>query len=200
MTKKKISIIIASVVAVVLVTIVTVNVYNGKKAENQEIDYVIQNALNQAPPRGEKIDSVSANGMMVIIDFTGYVDDEKFEGGDAKDYPLILGSNQFIPGFEPQLVGKKAGDKVDVKVTFPKEYNSKDLANKDAVFKVVVKEVQKVIPNELNDEFVKSLQLEGVTTTKQLRKHIAKLIKEQKKVQEQQQNNPEVPKEKEANE
>lgn len=92
-----------------------------------------------------------------LIDFLGKVDDVPFEGGAGSDYNLELGSNSFIPGFEEQLVGAKAGDKVDVKVTFPEDYRAQDLAGKEAIFEVTVKEVKRKVLSELNDEFAKDV-------------------------------------------
>src|SRR3546814_8452752 len=80
----------------------------------------------------EKVERAAQNGDQVVIDFVGSVDGVKFDGGAADDYPLVLGSNSFIPGFEDQLVGAKAGDAVAVKVTFPEAYGNSDLAGKAA--------------------------------------------------------------------
>ena len=103
------------------------------------------------------------NGDTVIIDFTGYVDNEKFEGGEATNYELVIGSKSFIPGFEDQIIGHKTGDEFDVNVTFPEQYLEK-LANKPAVFKIVLHEVKEKVLPELNDDFVKSLAIEKVET------------------------------------
>ena len=110
-------------------------------------------------------------GDIVVIDFDGSVDGVKFDGGKAENYELELGSHQFIEGFEDQLVGSSAGIEVDVKVKFPENYPAKEIAGKDAVFQVKVNEVkQKVLP-ELNDEFIKDLNFNGVETVEQLRKN-----------------------------
>ena len=89
----------------------------------------------------------------VVIDFVGKKDGEAFAGGTGKAYPLVLGSNSFIPGFEEALVGLKAGDKKDVELTFPKDYHAKDLAGQKVVFEVEVKTVNHIALPELNDEF-----------------------------------------------
>lgn len=102
-------------------------------------------------------------GDTVVIDFKGTVDGVAFDGGEAENYELELGSNTFIPGFEAQLVGKKAGEHVDVKVTFPEQY-VKDLAGKEAVFACDVHEVKAKKLPELNDEYVKEQKIEGVET------------------------------------
>lgn len=108
----------------------------------------------------------SKNGDITVIDFEGFVDGEAFPGGKGTDYPLELGSNSFIPGFEEQLVGKNIGEEIDVNVPFPKEYHAKELAGKDALFKVTVKELKEVIPVEINDEFAKSMGEENLETLK----------------------------------
>ncbi len=98
-----------------------------------------------------------------MIDFVGKVDDKEFEGGKGEGIRLELGSNQFIPGFEDQLVGGKAGSQIKVRVTFPKNYANKDLANKPAIFDVKVTEVLKPSSVEaLNDEFAKKLGVESM--------------------------------------
>jgi trigger factor len=102
----------------------------------------------------------------VRIDFVGRVDGEAFEGGSANDFNLVLGSGQFIPGFEDQLIGAKAGDEREVNVTFPAEYNEKTLAGKDAAFTVTVKEVQAPDPVVIDDAFAKKLGLDGLVTLK----------------------------------
>ena len=98
----------------------------------------------------------------VKIDFIGRIDGEAFEGGAAEEQTLVLGSNRFIPGFEEQLVGVKAGDELDVTVTFPEEYGSKDLAGKEAVFGIKVHEVSEPKTPEIDEEFAKGLGLESL--------------------------------------
>ncbi|MBQ6713220.1 MAG: trigger factor, partial [Selenomonadales bacterium] len=97
------------------------------------------------------------NGDFAVIDFKGFVDDVAFPGGEGKGFPLEIGSGSFIPGFEEQLIGAKAGSEVDVKVTFPTEYHAADLAGKDALFKVTVHDVKRKELPELNDETAKEL-------------------------------------------
>ncbi len=104
-----------------------------------------------------KEDEAAENGDTVVIDFEGFVGEETFEGGKAENYSLELGSNSFIPGFEEQLVGTKAGDSKDVTVTFPEDYQAEDLAGKEAVFKVTVHEVKAKELPELDDEFAKDV-------------------------------------------
>jgi trigger factor len=100
-----------------------------------------------------KTDEPAEDGDSLLIDFTGYVDEVAFDGGQGTDYPLVLGSNTFIPGFEGQLLGAVTGAEVEVKVTFPAEYHAEELKGKAAVFKVVVKQIDGKKLRELNDEF-----------------------------------------------
>ena len=95
----------------------------------------------------------------LVIDFEGIVDDKPLAGGKGENYPLQLGSGSFIPGFEEQLTGVKKGDAIDVKVKFPEDYKYKEVAGKDALFKVVVKEIKKKVLPEVDDEFAKDLRL-----------------------------------------
>lgn len=102
-------------------------------------------------------DAKAKSGDTVVIDFEGFMNEVPFEGGKAEDHSLVLGSGMFIPGFEDQLMGTAKGDEVDVKVTFPEEYQAEDLAGQDAVFKVTVKEVKVKEVAELDDEFAKDV-------------------------------------------
>jgi trigger factor len=102
------------------------------------------------------------DGDAVVMDFVGKIDGEAFEGGSAEQQTLVIGSGQFIPGFEDQLVGVKAGDEKDVTVSFPEEYGAADLAGKEAVFEVKVHEVRAPKTAELDDEFAKGLGLESL--------------------------------------
>lgn len=102
-------------------------------------------------------EDAAVEGDTVVIDFEGFVGDEAFEGGKGENHSLELGSHSFIPGFEEQLVGAKAGDNLDVNVTFPEEYQAEDLAGKEAVFKVTVHEVKAKELPELDDEFAKDV-------------------------------------------
>lgn len=111
-------------------------------------------------------DRASKKGDTVVIDFVGSVDGVEFQGGKGNAYPLELGSNSFIPGFEDQLIGKKAGESVNVDVTFPENYHAKDLAGKAAVFAVDVKEIRETKNVEINEEFAKSLGEESLDSLK----------------------------------
>jgi trigger factor len=106
------------------------------------------------------------DGDQVTIDFLGKVDGEVFDGGAAEDYPLVLGSNSFIPGFEAQLVGVKLGEEVEVNVTFPAEYGAENLAGKDAVFECKIKAVKAPKAAEINDELATKFGAEDLAALK----------------------------------
>src|SRR5256885_3989252 len=108
----------------------------------------------------------AALGDLVVMDFEGKVGGKPFEGGKGEDMSIELGSGQLIPGFEDQLVGAKAGDSRDVKLTFPADYPAKNLAGKDAAFSVTVKAVKTAGENKLDDEFAKSLGLQDIEQLK----------------------------------
>ncbi|MEL6693767.1 MAG: trigger factor, partial [Pseudomonadota bacterium] len=103
-----------------------------------------------------------------VIDFLGKLDGEPFEGGAAEEHTLVLGSNSFIPGFEDQLIGVKAGDEKDVNVTFPENYQAPNLAGQDAVFEVKVHEVRAPKTPDVDDEFAKGLGLDDLDKLKEL--------------------------------
>lgn len=120
--------------------------------------------------------SPAKEGDMLIIDYKGFVGDEQFEGGTAENQSLILGSGRFIPGFEEQLVGANTGDDVEVKVKFPEEYHSEDLAGKDAVFQVKVREIKEKELPALDDEFAKDVS--EFDTLEDLKKDIRDKLEE----------------------
>lgn len=125
-------------------------------------------------------DGKAENGDTVIIDFEGFLNDKAFDGGKGENYPLELGSNSFIPGFEEQLIGLKAGDKKDVNVTFPDDYHAEELKGKDVVFKVLVHEVKTKVYPELNEDFFLDLGLDDVKTLDDLKKTVKETMSEQK--------------------
>ena len=102
-------------------------------------------------------DRAAENGDVAEIDFDGYVDGKQFDGGKAENYDLTLGAGQFIPGFEEQVVGHKAGEEFDVNVTFPEDYHAEELKGKPAVFKIKLHEIKKKELPEVDDEFVKDV-------------------------------------------
>ncbi|MEA3330932.1 MAG: trigger factor [Campylobacterota bacterium] len=125
---------------------------------DEDVDARIKElAESQAPLVDIKRNRKMKSGDTAVIDFEGSIDGELFEGGSAKDFALLLGSGQFIPGFEDQLIGVKRDEEVVVKVTFPENYGGKELAGKDAEFKVKVNQIQVKDDFEINDEVAKKL-------------------------------------------
>jgi len=120
-------------------------------------DRITEIAAQQAPLVDIKRNRMMKKGDTAVIDFEGFVDGEAFEGGKAENFALEIGSGQFIPGFEDQLIGVKRDEEVTIKVTFPSEYSAANLAGKDAEFKVKVNQVQVKEEVEINDELAKKL-------------------------------------------
>lgn len=120
--------------------------------DKKEIDEVIER-IQKGLSEKKEVKRAAKLGDEMVIDFVGKKDGKAFQGGTGKDYPLVLGSNSFIPGFEDALVGLKAGDTKDVKLAFPKDYHAKDLAGQDVVFEVAVKKVNSVKLPALDDKF-----------------------------------------------
>lgn len=143
---------------------------------------VEMNLQNRQEQQAELVlkEEEAVNGDTVVIDFEGFVDEEPFEGGKAENHTLELGSNSFIPGFEDQLIGTKAGEEKDVNVTFPDEYQAEELAGKEAVFKVTVHEVKSKELPELDDEFAKD-QDEDVETLDELKEKVREELQEGRK-------------------
>ncbi|NJM82488.1 MAG: trigger factor [Tabrizicola sp.] len=137
------------------------------KADDKAVDEALQNLAASAQNFEDRKKGAKAkDGDQVVIDFKGSVDGELFEGGSAEDYPLVLGSNSFIPGFEAQLVGAKAGDEVSVNVAFPAEYGAKHLAGKAAVFACTIKAVKEPKPAEVDDELAKKFGADDLAALK----------------------------------
>ena len=137
------------------------------KAEDEAVTEALENLAENAQEFEARDEAAaSEDGDQVVIDFLGKVDGEAFEGGAADDYPLVLGSNSFIPGFEEQLVGVKAGDEKDVSVTFPEEYQAEHLAGKEAVFSCTIKEIKAPKAAEINDEMAKKFGAEDLEALK----------------------------------
>ena len=147
------------------------------KLDEAEVEKSLEN-IRKSRSVAEKQDEKykAANGDTAVIDFKGFIGKDAFEGGAAEKHHLVLGSGAFIPGFEDQIIGHKAGDKFDVNVKFPSDYHAENLAGKDARFEVLVHEVRKHILPELNDELAKSVGHESI---EKLREHIRTLINEQ---------------------
>ena len=138
------------------------------KAEDAAVTEALENlAKNAKSYEDKKKGSKAAKDDQIVIDFKGSVDGELFDGGSAEDYPLVLGSGSFIPGFEDQLLGAKAGDEVEVKVQVPADSGHPALAGKDAVFATTVKAIKKPVDAKLDDELAKRFGAESLDKLKE---------------------------------
>jgi len=122
----------------------------------------------------KKVERPAQNGDLVKFDFNVYRDGVPIENGASKNYPLIIGENRFIPGFEEQLVGLKAGDEKEFKLNFPKEYHEKSLAGKPAEFKVKINEIAEIVKPELTDDFAQMISAQKFKTVAELKENIIK--------------------------
>ncbi|HBM62113.1 MAG TPA: trigger factor [Citreicella sp.] len=137
------------------------------KADESAVDEALAQLAENAQDFNDRAeDAAAVDGDQIVIDFLGKVDGEAFEGGAAEDYPLVLGSGSFIPGFEEQLLGLKAGDEKAVEVTFPEEYGAEHLAGKAAVFDVTVKAVKEPVAAAIDDELAKKFGAEDLDALK----------------------------------
>jgi trigger factor len=137
-------------------------------------------AEGQAPLVDIKRNRKMREGDTAVIDFEGFIDDVAFEGGKGENFELLLGSGQFIPGFEDQLIGVKRDEEVEIKVTFPEEYGSKDLAGKEAMFKVKVNGVKVKDEVEINDELAQKLLAKEDATLDDLKAEVKKALEQEK--------------------
>ena len=138
-------------------------VKSDKAAGDEALDNLASSANDF---KDRKKGSKAKDGDQIVIDFIGTVGGEAFDGGSSEDYPLVLGSNSFIPGFETQLVGCKVGEDKKVKVTFPQEYGSENLAGKDAEFACKIKNVKEPVPAKINDELATKFGAEDLKALK----------------------------------
>ncbi|MDP3592070.1 trigger factor [Phenylobacterium sp.] len=144
-------------------------VYEPTDAEVEEaVEELGKQNLTYEPRTGKSVKA--KDGDQIVIDFVGRIDGEAFQGGTATDSELVLGSGQFIPGFEEQLVGAKAGDEVIVKVAFPADYQAANLAGKDAEFTTTVKEVRAPVESKIDDAMAERLGIESLDKLKELLK------------------------------
>ena len=163
---------------------VTLGQYKGIEVPETKVevtDEEIEAELKKVQEQNAReitVDRPAENGDTVVIDFEGSVDGEVFEGGTAENHPLVLGSGSFIPGFEDQLVGAAADSDVEVNVTFPEDYQAKELAGNAAVFKVKVHEIKKKELPEINDEFAQDVS--EFDTLDEYKEDVKKGIAEQK--------------------
>lgn len=149
------------------------------KVTKEEIDKEVDNLRNRYADLVIK-DGKIESGDIAVIDFEGFINDKAFDGGKGENYSLTIGSNTFIPGFEDALIGHKAGEDVDVKVTFPKDYQSEELQGKKAVFKCKIHEVKEKQLPELDEDFFLDLEMENVKDEKSLREVCEEQIKARK--------------------
>lgn len=159
--------------------------YKGIEVEKESVKVLaadVKAELNRMAQRNARTETVDRNAKKndtLDIDFEGFVDGVAFEGGKAEHHALTLGSGSFIPGFEDQLIGCKAGDEKDVVVTFPADYHAAELAGKEAVFKCKVHKVEETILPELDDEFAKDVS-DTCETLDDLKKEITERLKKQR--------------------
>jgi len=163
---------------------VTLGEYKGLKADKystrvtaKEIDEKLQDEATKNA-RTVTVDRPAQDTDEVIIDFEGFIDSEAFEGGKGENYPLVLGSNSFIPGFEEQLIGKMAEEDVEVKVTFPEDYHAEELKGKEAVFKCKIHEIKTKELPEIDDEF--AAEVSEFDTLDEYKADIKAKLKEEK--------------------
>ena len=162
--------------------------YKGIEVEKETVKVLAAdvkaelNRMAQRNARTETVDRKAKKNDTVDIDFEGFVDGKPFEGGKAEHHALTLGSGSFIPGFEDQLIGCKAGDEKDVVVTFPEEYHAAELAGKEATFKCKVHKVEETILPEIDDEFAKDVS-DTCETLDDLKKEITERLKTQRQEQ-----------------
>ena len=151
-----------------------------------EVEAEIGRKLEQNAEIVVKEEGVIETNDTAVFDFSGSVDGEKFEGGTAENYELVIGSGSFIPGFEEQMLGMASEEEKNVVVTFPEDYQEKSLAGKEAVFAVKIHEIKTRVVPALDEEFVKELNLDGVNTVEDYKKNVAEELKANKEKQNEQ--------------
>lgn len=151
---------------------------------SEEVNNAINALIKPKAKKEAKEDKTIALGDIAVFDFEGFIEDKAFEGGKASNYELKIGSKQFIPGFEDQMVGMKEGETKDVIVTFPTDYQATDLAGKEAKFVVTVHQVLNEVLPELTDDFVASLNIKDVKNKEELEAYELNELKKRKEVAE----------------
>ena len=167
---------------------VTLGEYKGLEVERQEVIVTDDDVMEEIKKEQEKNATVInvedrpvQKDDTAVIDFEGFCDGVAFEGGKGTDFPLVIGSGQFIPGFEDQLIGRNVGDEVEVNVTFPTPYQEKSLEGKDAMFKVTIKELKAKELPEIDDEFAS--EVSEFDTLDEYKKEVADKIRSQKEAE-----------------
>lgn len=153
------------------------------KVEDKDVDDDIAKLLDRKADLELKEDGAVEDGDTAVIDFEGFLNGEAFEGGKGENYDLVIGSNSFIPGFESQLVGMKAEETKEIKVTFPQDYQAENLKGKEATFKVTVHEIKKKVLPVLDDEFVKEQKIKDVNTVDELKTYTKDYLLKEKERQ-----------------
>ncbi|OQX93809.1 MAG: trigger factor [Tenericutes bacterium 4572_104] len=148
-----------------------------------ELEQEINKKLEQHAEMVLKEDGALENGDTAVFDFSGSVDGEKFPGGTAENYELVIGSGQFIPGFEEQMLGMKSEEEKDVVVTFPEDYQEKSLAGKEAVFKCKLHEIKVRVVPELNEEFITELNDDSIKSVEDFKNNVKEEIIKAKEAQ-----------------
>ena len=160
--------------------------YQGLKAKKEKVKVTkeeVEDSINHMREHYKENfvkDGKIENGDIAVIDFEGFKDGVPFEGGKGENYSLEVGSNTFIPGFEEQLIGLKAGDEKDIELSFPEDYHAEDLKGQAVVFKVKVNEVKEVKIPELDEDFFNDLGMEGIDSKEALEKQVKENIQVQK--------------------
>jgi len=150
---------------------------------DEEVEEKIKEYAKEASEPVKVDKEVAEKGDIAVIDFIGYIDGKEMENGEANDYPLELGSNTFIPGFEDQVEGMKVGEEKEITVTFPEEYQAKEIAGKEATFKVTLKEIRAKQVPEIDDELAKKLLQKDDATVETLKEEIKKELLMTKKAE-----------------
>lgn len=170
---------------------VTLGEYVGLEVEkkdleitDEDVNKVIDELLSRNKTLIPKESDVLEDGDVSIIDFKGFLGEEAFEGGTAENYELKIGSNSFIPGFESQMIGMKTNEERDINVTFPEDYHAENLKGQAVTFKVKLHEIKVEEKEELTDEFVKTLEREGIETVEALLDDTKKNLREEREARE----------------
>lgn len=154
---------------------------DSTEVSDEDVTNYINNTLKSFAELEVVEDGVLENGHTAVFDFEGFTDGVAFEGGKAENYSLEIGSGQFIPGFEEQMVGMKTGEEKTIQVKFPENYQAENLKGKDAEFKIKLHEIKKRVLPELTDEFVKEeLELEDIKTVDEYKAYVKDLLKKEK--------------------
>ncbi|MBE0700160.1 MAG: trigger factor [Acholeplasmataceae bacterium] len=168
---------------------VVLGTYKGIKAKKidvniteSEVNAEIRNLLSKDGSLEPKTGALEL-GDVAIFDFEGFLNNEPFEGGKAENHQLEIGSNTFIPGFEEQMIGMQIGDEKDLSITFPKNYQAKNLAGQPVIFKIKLHEVKSKVLKELNDAWVKTLEREGINTVEALKAETKKNLESSREIE-----------------